>query len=62
MAAQQLHLLQLKFLKILEKALDEDSNSNKSITALLAPPEKPPTPDQSEEDDYVELLEEADDL
>ena len=35
-ATQQLHLLQLWFLKALNSASDEDSNENKSIPALLA--------------------------
>ena len=61
-ATQQLHLLQLRFLKTLAKALDEDSNQNMSISALLTPPEEPSTPEQSDKDDIEELLDEADDL
>ena len=61
-ATQQLHLLQLKFLKTLAKALEQDSNQNMSISALLTPPEEPPTPEQSEQDDDEELLEAAGDL
>ena len=61
-ATQQLHLLQLKFLKTLAKALDEDSNQNMSISALLTPPEEPPTSQQSDKGDNEELIKDADGL